>query len=131
MGGSVKQLISLGLLGLMLVKAWVIPILYLDFEIRRDYIIANLCENRNRPQLHCDGKCYLAKRLAETRKQEERQAEKDYMAHLIYQVMNVGETHYLMPATPLEDLPVKLSFNYLAPSRTLLLADDIFHPPLV
>ena len=30
----------------------------------RDYIAANLCENRARPQLHCDGKCYLAKQLA-------------------------------------------------------------------
>ena len=30
----------------------------------RNYIAANICENRARPQLHCDGKCYLRKKLA-------------------------------------------------------------------
>lgn len=115
----------------MLVKAWVIPLLYLDFEIRRDYIVANLCENRNRPQLNCNGKCYLAKRIAESRKQEERQAEKQYMANLIYQVMNVNNTHSLFQEATIENLSVTMVFNYITPARLLPAADDIFHPPLV
>ena len=28
-----------------------------------DYIIETYCVNRERPQLNCDGKCYLAKQL--------------------------------------------------------------------
>lgn len=114
----------------MLVKAWVIPLLYLDFEIRRDYIVANLCENRNRPQLNCNGKCYLAKRIAETKKQEERQAEQDYMSSLIYQVMNVREYHFFGFQTPSFAVPLSISFDYSSPFTALLAADDIFHPPL-
>ena len=57
----------------MLVKVWVIPLLYLDFEIRRDYIVANLCENRNRPMLNCNGKCYLAKKLKEQQQKQDQQ----------------------------------------------------------
>lgn len=30
----------------------------------RAYIASAICENRKRPELHCDGKCYLKKRLA-------------------------------------------------------------------
>lgn len=33
------------------------------YHVNKDYIARVLCENRDKPQLHCDGKCYLAKRL--------------------------------------------------------------------
>ncbi len=29
-----------------------------------DYIVKNLCINKDRPRLKCDGKCYLKKQLA-------------------------------------------------------------------
>ncbi|WP_353723196.1 hypothetical protein [Dyadobacter sp. 676] len=40
------------------------------FKLNREYIAKVLCENRKRPELHCDGKCYLAKKL---RQQQEKQ----------------------------------------------------------
>lgn len=114
----------------MLVKVWVIPLLYLDFEIRRDYIVANLCENRNRPQLNCDGKCYLAKRIAALDEQEKRQAEKNYMSQLLDNVMD-QRTYYSFASqvVTFEDLP-GLSFNYSSPFAAQVAVDDIFHPPL-
>lgn len=127
---SAKQLISLGLLGLMLLKACVIPLLYLDFEIRRDYIVANLCENRNRPMLNCNGKCYLAKRIAETKKQEERQAEQDYMANLVYQVMDWHQHNYFSVKAPAIDISLQLLFDYKSRFPVSCMVDDIFHPPL-
>ena len=33
------------------------------YHANKDYITRVLCENRDKPQLHCDGKCYLAKQL--------------------------------------------------------------------
>lgn len=39
------------------------PLLYLDFQLRRDYIAQNLCENISKPALDCKGKCYLNKQL--------------------------------------------------------------------
>lgn len=33
------------------------------YHLNKDYIARVLCENRDKPQLHCDGKCYLAKQL--------------------------------------------------------------------
>ena len=38
-------------------------IITLDFYVNQNYIAKNLCENRDKPQLHCDGKCQLCKKL--------------------------------------------------------------------
>ncbi|MCK0189814.1 hypothetical protein [Arenibacter sp. F20364] len=35
-----------------------------EYAVNYDYIVENLCENRDTPSMHCDGKCYLAKQLA-------------------------------------------------------------------
>jgi len=33
------------------------------YQINKDYIAKNLCENKNKPQMKCCGKCYLKKQL--------------------------------------------------------------------
>ena len=33
------------------------------YELNKDYIAKNLCENRDKPQMKCCGKCYLRKQL--------------------------------------------------------------------
>jgi hypothetical protein len=45
-------------------------VLLLEFQWNRDYIAANLCENRTKPMLHCGGKCQLMKKLAADEKQQ-------------------------------------------------------------
>lgn len=40
-------------------------ILVAEYNINRSYIAKTLCENRNRPQLHCNGKCRLMKKMVE------------------------------------------------------------------
>ncbi|WP_291035753.1 hypothetical protein [Dyadobacter sp. 50-39] len=128
---SVKQWISVSLLGLILVKVWVIPLLYLDFEIRREYIVANLCENKNRPQMHCDGKCYLAKRIASLDEQEKRQAEKTYISRLIDQVMDQRADFSFTRQAIVVQLPPRVVFSLTSCFTPRIPVDDIFHPPLV
>jgi len=36
---------------------------FIDFQLRKDYIAKVLCINKDRPELHCDGTCYLAKKV--------------------------------------------------------------------
>ncbi|MEZ5018396.1 MAG: hypothetical protein R2800_15150 [Flavipsychrobacter sp.] len=33
------------------------------YEINKEYIAAELCENKDKPQLQCNGKCYLKKQI--------------------------------------------------------------------
>ncbi|MCK8495096.1 MULTISPECIES: hypothetical protein [Spirosoma] len=47
------------------------------YHLNKDYIARVLCENRSKPELHCDGKCYLAKRLkAQQDKQDKETTER-------------------------------------------------------
>ena len=32
--------------------------------VNYDYIVTNLCENKSKPELKCNGKCHLTKQLA-------------------------------------------------------------------
>ena len=43
------------------------------FHLNREYIAKVLCENRQRPELKCNGQCYLAKKL----KQQEDNKDKE------------------------------------------------------
>jgi hypothetical protein len=36
---------------------------YAGFKLNQSYITAKLCENRDKPLLHCNGKCYLMKKI--------------------------------------------------------------------
>ncbi|MCF4101421.1 hypothetical protein L1I30_07070 [Gillisia sp. M10.2A] len=36
-----------------------------DYAFNYEYIATELCENRDRPELSCNGKCYLMRSLAE------------------------------------------------------------------
>lgn len=41
------------------------PVLPLaDYAVNYNYIVTKLCENRNKPDLSCKGKCYLKKEIA-------------------------------------------------------------------
>lgn len=63
-----KQLIVLTVAFVMLVKPlWPVA----EYVMNYDYIKNVLCENKDRPQLNCDGKCYLAKQLAAATEQNE------------------------------------------------------------
>jgi len=110
----------------MLVNAWIVPLIYLDFEVREDYIRKVLCINQDRPITECGGKCYLNNRLKDVTERQENES-----------------------ATPIEGgffslFSEKVTYTYLKPfyfhqaSATFLLHDEnivdnynqgIFRPP--
>lgn len=44
------------------------------FSLRHDFIVTHLCENRERPQEKCHGKCFLKKRMADAERSGTQQA---------------------------------------------------------
>lgn len=42
---------------------------HVAFKVNKGYILQELCENRFKPEMHCNGKCYLKKQI---RQQEEK-----------------------------------------------------------
>lgn len=41
-----------------------------DYYVHKEYIAKKLCENRDRPAMHCEGKCCLKKKLAKEAKEQ-------------------------------------------------------------
>ncbi len=47
------------------------PVLpFISYAVNYDYIIKELCENKERAELLCKGKCYLSKELAKTTQEQ-------------------------------------------------------------
>jgi len=125
---SGKQWITLGFTLLMLVKAWVIPLVYLDYELRKEYIIANLCVNRDNPIVVCEGKCYLAEKIVDAKKQDERRAEQNFMASLLFQSMDTGNP-FIFKSPERFERRLTVTFDYISPFLARTVIADIFHPP--
>ena len=69
----VRQLLTYILILSLLLQLFSREVIVMSFQLNRDYIAKTLCENRNRPQLHCNGKCYLAKRLRARQAREDQE----------------------------------------------------------
>jgi hypothetical protein len=45
-------------------------VIVLVYYANKDFIAKNLCENRDKPKMHCEGKCCLKKKLAKEGKEQ-------------------------------------------------------------
>ncbi len=64
-----KSYVVLLVTAIMLIKPlWPIA----EYIANYDYITNVLCENRDKPQLQCNGKCYLSKQLAKEAEQNDK-----------------------------------------------------------
>ena len=96
----------------------------LNFQINRAYIAKNLCENKDKPSMHCNGKCCLKKKLNQTEKQ---------------QTSNTGNSKFpTVPTLFFQSIPEKYYFicNYklntysgFNDNRTHDYSASFFHPP--
>lgn len=76
---SSKKILSITLLIALAIKLLMAPAIFLDYQLRKDFIVKNYCVNKNRPEMHCDGKCYLAKQLKKAQEKEEKEATNDFL----------------------------------------------------
>ncbi|AOW20242.1 hypothetical protein [Urechidicola croceus] len=42
----------------------------IEYNMNKEYIVSALCENRNKPELACNGKCYLDKKIENSHKND-------------------------------------------------------------
>lgn len=64
------RLISILLLSGFLFQNFSKVLILADYEWNKEYISKTLCENKNKPQSRCNGKCHLKKQLAKEEKRE-------------------------------------------------------------
>ena len=49
--------------------------IYAYYAINKETIAKTLCVNKNKPLLHCNGKCYLSKQLKKAEENEKKQSQ--------------------------------------------------------
>lgn len=100
--------------------------IYAGFELNQNYISSTLCENRNKPELHCNGKCYLMKKLEQAEEKEKKQAQeaqkKNFQDHyLIRPNVSLTLPAYFIRKSPVVEISFKLpknTFELLQPPQT-------------
>ena len=99
--------------------------IFAGFELNKNYIATTLCENRDMPEMNCEGQCYLSKKIKQAQEKEKKNSqelkknsfqealltEKVILVNPFYEYLSysITETHI--------NLPVK--------------STSIFHPPKV
>ncbi len=54
---------------------------YAGFKLNQSYISAKLCENRNKPWMHCNGHCYFMEKIRQANENKQKQGAKDQSPH--------------------------------------------------
>lgn len=98
-------------------------IVYAGFEANQQFIAANLCENKSRPWMHCNGHCYLMNKLRQTEEKEKKQ-ERAEQKNRYHEVLP-GETLKMAFKFPV----FKLIYPECLLQNTVQRSFDIFHPP--
>jgi hypothetical protein len=69
--GNLKILATIFLTFSIFIQTFSTFIIQADFFLNRSYIAKNLCVNRDKPMMHCNGKCFLTKKLKDQQKQDQ------------------------------------------------------------
>lgn len=95
------------------------------FELNENYIISRLCINRDKPQMHCDGKCYLMRKLKQAEQKEKNREHESQRG--MYQVGVVVEKLSFNPYM----ISIERKYQAELPFRLPAYAADIFQPPRI
>jgi hypothetical protein len=126
-----KKITGVVLLITITFKMFMAPLIFADYELRKDFIIKNYCVNKNRPEMHCDGKCYLAKQLEKAEQEDQKQATGNFISKLL-SFESEFKTNYFSNFFAKKSLRIKENPNFqYTESFSMLHTFSFFHPPQV
>ena len=96
---------------------------FAGYELNKDYIAQNLCINKNKPELHCNGKCFLGKKIAEAEQKQSSQ-EKKVQKDLTEQIMLIATFNIVFH----QQIAFKEKENYKN-NYSFTNSSSAFHPP--
>lgn len=108
---------------IMVLQSFMMPIMYLDFKLRQDYIAKVLCINRSQPELQCKGQCFLMKKIKQAQQEEE--AAQNSRTELVWLHTSVSSAYDANPA----DTSAGTYFNTYQNLYSFRFSASFFHPP--
>lgn len=96
---------------------------YTGFEVNQKYIAENLCVNKSKPWMHCNGRCYLMKKLKQAEEKEKSQ-EKQSQRNLFQNINVINLTSLKFHNSLLQIISTPYQ-----PLKPIVFTGSIFHPP--
>ena len=120
-----NRVVTILLLVVMLTQAFSKVFIVLDYQANKNYIAEFLCVNKNKPELHCEGHCYLKKELKKAEQTENQSTNQNQK--LKFDITLYCETLFRINLVPQSEKAAVYSqlVTGVATSRPTA----IFHPP--
>lgn len=123
---SAKHTLILFLASVMLLQGICGGLVWIHFQMNKQYIAENLCENRDKPEMQCEGHCQLRKNLKKAETEDSStpipkttKAEVIICERIDFPEIKPALTEYLIHSSSSENEDIKDS----QPSR-------LFRPPI-
>ncbi len=102
-------------------------LVYAGFALNKKYVADNLCINRSRPLLNCNGKCYFMKKVKQAQENEKNQESHDNLNRLnLSYFQEPFRLTLVEPAITDLSLPSSFSYSYQYSNSYLT---TVFRPP--
>ncbi|MES2419064.1 MAG: hypothetical protein V4541_12820 [Bacteroidota bacterium] len=98
-------------------------ILSTSYTFNKAYITSVFCTNKNKPELHCEGKCFMDIKLKEL--EQKNKHDQDNLRRVIETVAPV--TAGLL--APIYEIPVEITPTPMLQQKPIKASISIFHPP--
>ncbi len=95
-----------------------------DYVINQDYIAEYLCINKDKPEIHCDGKCYLMEMLA-----EQNQQKKQNLPAIDLREYPIGFVQVVHLSPRIDSSLNTTTNNTYIEQYSFLFNNSLFHPP--
>lgn len=104
----------------------IVPVFQYVFDY--EYISEVLCINKEKPELHCNGKCHLMKELAKASEDEKPSSSSKKNHHSEIEVLFIEELQSFSIEKNIVYSVITINSNY-SNLYSLLNCSPIFHPP--
>jgi hypothetical protein len=120
-----KRIISAIFLLIFICQTFDKNFISLNFYANQTYIAHNLCENRNKPEVHCNGKCQLQKKLNQEASKDKQNPERrnDNSSEVIS-----SKTFFATLDVPFTII-IKKQFSFVLTATPVDQSLSFFHPP--
>ncbi|RZK81362.1 MAG: hypothetical protein EOO92_04775 [Pedobacter sp.] len=98
-------------------------IVFAGFELNKKFIATTLCVNINKPELQCNGKCYLIQKLKQAQEKEQKQEQQSQKPQLQAALVEIP---LLFSERSYFEVKLHIPFSTGMPQS---IKNSIFHPP--
>ena len=118
-----SRILSIALIGLYALTLLQAYVPHFSYWINRDYVATVLCENLDKPELQCEGKCHLEKEIHQLdhEQQEEKAISFNLMVEYFQPIVQFTFKRFISEAK-------EPNFHYLERTFRKYL-DSVFRPP--